>query len=102
MLFHLKDKPFQVFTFGMIYAYRMVGGLCELMEDAHPAAGLGRSSKYSQTELLAAHCLRATECKENTTRSNLFESAGIEPAVAALRKAERCLANAGGSSTIRS
>ncbi len=40
-LFDVEDEAFEVFAFGVIDVDGMVGGLCELVEDAHAAAGFG-------------------------------------------------------------
>ncbi len=66
----------------------MVGGLSELMENAHLTPGLSSSRKNCQTELLATHSLRTAESKEYAPRSNLLYGAGIEPSVAYQRVAQ--------------
>lgn len=56
-LFHIKHQPFEIFTFGMVDVDRMVGRLCELVQDADAAPALGGRRENRQAELLAADSL---------------------------------------------
>ena len=65
----------------MVYIHRMIGWLCELMQNPHTSATLRSGAEHRQTELLAVHRLRARESEEDATRGYLLECARIEPAV---------------------
>ena len=56
---HIEDKTLEVFALGMVDVDGMVGGLGELVEDAHTAAGLGAGSEFGQAELYLGYCMRA-------------------------------------------
>ena len=88
----------------MVNVDRMVGGLCQLVQDADTAPGLGGSTEYGQTEVFFAYHLRAGEGEQDTSWLDLFESDGVQFAVPckALRNTFLCLAKAGGSRMMRS
>lgn len=62
----------------MINIYRMVSRLSQLMKNAHTTTTLSRSSKYCIPEILLIDNLRTRESKQNTSRTNLFESFRIQ------------------------
>ena len=103
-LLYIQHKSLEVFPFGMIDIYRMVGSLGQLMKNPHAAACLRGSRKHSTPEILLAHHLRTGESEKNAAGTDLLECLGIQFGVApsALRSASRCLANAGGSRIMRS
>lgn len=39
-LFHLEDEALEVFAFGVGDVDGVIGGLCQLVQDAHPTSGL--------------------------------------------------------------
>ena len=65
----------------MVNVDRMVGGLCQLVQDADTAPGLGGSTEYGQTEVFFAYHLRAGEGEQDTSWLDLFESDGVQFAV---------------------
>ena len=56
-LFHIQYQSFEVFTFGVVYAYRVVGGLCQLMQYAHIALCHCCGCEHCCAEVLLAHNL---------------------------------------------
>lgn len=58
-LFNVEDEAFEVFALGVVDVDGVVGGLGELVEDAHLAARLGGRREDGQPELLAADGLGA-------------------------------------------
>ena len=72
----------------MVYAHRVVGGLCQLVEYAHIALCHSCSSEYRSAEILLAHYLRAGEGEKNASRLYLLNSLCVEPAVANERVAQ--------------
>ena len=56
-LFHVQYQSLEVFALGVIDIYRVVGRLCELVQDAYVALCHGRCCEYSCTEILLAHDL---------------------------------------------
>ena len=83
MLFYIKHKPFEVFPFGVVDVDGMVGRLGELVEDAYAATALGGCREYGQTELFAAHGLRAGEGEQDSPLGNLLECLCVEALIAA-------------------
>ncbi len=66
----------------MKYAYRMVRGLGQLIQDPHLAFGIGRSSKYRFAEVLPANGLGAAECKDNPARRDGLKSSLVQSLIA--------------------
>lgn len=66
----------------MIDAYRVVGRLCQLVQDAYAAAGHGSGCEHGRAEVLFTDGLRARESEKNTSGLDFFESLDIEFAVA--------------------
>ena len=62
----------------MVYIHRVVSRLRQLMQDADVSTRHGGRTEDGQTELLLVHRLRAREGKEDASRTNLFESLGIQ------------------------
>ena len=50
-LFDVKDEPFEVFAFRMVDVDRVVGRLCELVQNTDVATGNGRCGEYGHAEL---------------------------------------------------
>src|SRR5699024_9755482 len=71
----------QIFPFRMVNVDRMVGGLCQLVQDTDTASGLGGGTEHGQTEVLLAYHLRAGEGEQDASRFDLFESDGIQFAI---------------------
>ena len=46
MLLHLHHKTFQIFTFQVINAHRVIGGLTELVENTYFSLGIGCCHKH--------------------------------------------------------
>ena len=80
-LFHIEHQPLQILTFGVIDVDRVVGGLCELMQDAHLATRLGCRTEHCQAELLFRHGLRAREGEQYATFLYLLKCLGIDFAI---------------------
>ena len=81
-LLHIKHQALQVFAFGMVDVDGMVGGLVELMEDAHLTAGLSRCSEDGGAELVLIYCLGATEGEEDAACGEFLESLIVQACVA--------------------
>ena len=81
-LFNVEDEAFEVFAFGMVDVDRMVGGLGELMEDAHLAARHCSCSEDGEAELLFGDGLRTGEGEEDASGRDFFKSCSVESAVA--------------------
>ena len=62
----------------MVDAYRVVGGLRQLVQDAHAAAGHGSGSEYGSAEILFADGLRTGECEKYASRFDFLESFDVE------------------------
>ena len=60
----------------------VVGGLGELVQDAHLAAALGGGGEHRHAELLLGHRLRAREGEQHSPTLYLAESLGVEASVA--------------------
>ena len=54
---HIQHKPLEVFAFGVVDVYGVVGRLCELVQYAHAAAALRRGREHREAELLLAYSL---------------------------------------------
>lgn len=48
-----QDKALKVFTFGVVYAYRVIRGLRKLVENANPPSGIGGGNKQGFSEILS-------------------------------------------------
>ena len=66
-LFDVKHQSFQVLALRMIDVDGMVGGLVQLMEDAHVAAALGSSREHRHAELVLGDRLRTGEGEEDAS-----------------------------------
>ena len=60
----------------------MIGGLMQLVEDAHLTACLGSSCEDGIAEMILGNHLRTAECEEDTTLLNLLESLVIQAGIA--------------------
>ena len=58
-LFNIEYQSFQVLAFGVVYVYRVVGRLCQLVQNAHIALCHCRCSEHCCAEVLFADYLRA-------------------------------------------
>lgn len=83
VLLDVEDEALEIFAFGMINVYGVIGRLMELMEDSHPAARLRGSGEYGLTEVIFRHNLRATEGEEYSSMTNLLQPFDIQPSIAA-------------------
>ena len=77
-LFHLQNQSFQVFPFGMIYIDRVIGRLCQLMQDSNLSSRYGSSAEDSQSELFLCDSLRAGEGEKDTAWSQLLQCGKIQ------------------------
>ena len=87
-LFDVKHQTFQILTLRMVDVNRVVGRLCELVQNTHLATGDGCCRKYGRAEQLLRYGLRAGERKENASLANLRHRASVEPLVALQSVAE--------------
>ena len=62
----------------MVDAYRVVGGLRQLVQDAHAAARHGSGGEYGSAEILFADGLRTGECEKYASRFDFLESFDVE------------------------
>lgn len=63
-LFDVKDQPLEVFPFGVVNAHRMVGRLCELMENTDLPAAEGGTTEHRFPESVACDGLRTGKGEE--------------------------------------
>ena len=57
--FNIEYQSFQVLAFGVVYVYRVVGRLCQLVQDAHVALSHCCCGEHCCAEVLFADYLRA-------------------------------------------
>ena len=81
-LFYIKHQSLEVFAFGMVDVDWVVGGLGQLVQDAHLAACDGGGGKDRRAEQLLRDGLRAGEREEDAAGFDLRNGAGVEPLVA--------------------
>ena len=67
----------------MIYVYRMVGRLSQLVQYSYLAACLGCCREYSQSELFTRYRLRTAEGEQYSTWCYLLYGGGIQFLIAA-------------------
>mgnify|MGYP007090440386 CR=1 FL=1 len=58
---HFEHKAFQVLALGVVDVDGMVGGLVQLVQNAHVPAALRGGGEHGQAELVLVDGLRATE-----------------------------------------
>ena len=80
-LLDVEDEPLEIFAFGMINVYWVIGRLMELMEDSHPTPRLRGSSKDGLAEVILRHNLRATEGEEYSSMPNLLQALDIQSSI---------------------
>ena len=73
-LFHIEHQSFEVFAFGVVDADGVVGGLGELVEDFHFAAGVGCGCENGLAEKVFGHDLRAGESEDDPSRLDDFDA----------------------------
>ena len=66
----------------MVDIDRVVGGLVQLVQDAHVASALCGCSEDSQSELVLVDCLRTTESEDDTAFLYLGEGDGVQSRIA--------------------
>ena len=88
-LFDVKDETFQIFTFGVINVYRVVGRLRHLVQYPDFSAGYGCRAEYGKSELFSRYGLRTREGKYYASAPNLFECLNVKPFVALQRIVQR-------------
>ena len=78
-LFYIKHQSLEVFAFGMVDVDWVVGGLGQLVQDAHLAACDGGGGKDRRAEQLFRDGLRAGEREEDAPGADLRQGPGVEP-----------------------
>ncbi len=63
----------------------MVGGLMQLVQDAHVAVSQSRRREYRIAEVVLGHHLRAGECEQYATRLNLLECLHVKTGISLQR-----------------
>ena len=81
LLFHIQHQTLQVLALRVVDVDGMVGGLGELMQDAHLAARLGCCAEHRQAELVLVHCLGAGKGEQDAARGDFLQRLGIQAAV---------------------
>ena len=81
LLFHIKEQPFQILPFRMIYVHRMIRRLIESVENPHAASCLGRSGKYGQGKHFLLHHLGTAERKYEPSFGHFRYCGSIKPLI---------------------
>ena len=80
-LFNIENQSFQVFPFGMINIYRMVGRLVKLMQNAYFAPCLCSSCEDGLPEVVLCYNLRAAESEENSAGFDSFKTLEVQSCI---------------------
>ena len=76
-LLHIENQSLEIFAFGVVDVYRVVGRLRQLVEYAYVAAGDGCGREYGRAEQLLGDSLRAGEGKEYTAAALSMNKYGV-------------------------
>ena len=78
---HIQHQSLEIFSLGMEDVDGMIGGLVELMQDAHVAVGKGGCSENGIAEIILCHYLRTGEGEEYASGTDFLESLHIQASV---------------------
>ncbi len=104
-LLHVEKESLEVLAFRVVDVDGVVSGLVQTIEDTDAAAGLGGGGEHGEGKGLLVNDLRAAEREDQASGSDLGDRGGVQTLIGtegALFRAPLCLANAGGSTIIRS
>jgi hypothetical protein len=75
---HSENKPFEVFSFRMVKAHRVIDGLAESFENSDFTAGVDGSAKDDLLKQVHREVLGARKCEKQSSGIDVLKSMKVE------------------------
>lgn len=75
---HSKNEPFEIFSFRMVKAYRVIDGLAESFENGDFTSGIDGSAKNDLLEQVSGEMLRTREREKQSSGMDVLKSMKVK------------------------